>query len=39
VKYVPGSPDYVYTDKLVQVKTTILSINDDKLLWTIPEAA
>ena len=29
--YVPG---YVYTDKIVQVETTIFSIKDDKLLWT-----
>jgi hypothetical protein len=28
------SPDYVYTDKVVQVETTIFSIKDDKLLWT-----
>ena len=27
-------PDYVYTDKIVQVETTIFSIKDDKLLWT-----
>ena len=27
-------PDYVYTDKVVQVETTIFSIKDDKLLWT-----
>jgi hypothetical protein len=26
--------DYVYTDKIVQVETTIFSIKDDKLLWT-----
>ena len=26
-------PDYVYTDKIVQVETTIFSIKDDKLLW------
>jgi hypothetical protein len=28
------TPDYVYTDKIVQVETTIYSIKDDKLLWT-----
>jgi hypothetical protein len=28
------TPDYVYTDKVVQVETTIFSIKDDKLLWT-----
>ena len=28
------TPDYVYTDKIVQVETTIFSIKDDKLLWT-----
>src|SRR5262245_707977 len=27
-------PDYVYTDKVVQVETTIFSIKDDKLLLT-----
>lgn len=27
-------PDYVYTDKVVQVETAIFSIKDDKLLWT-----
>jgi hypothetical protein len=27
-------PDYVYTDKVVQVETTIFSIKDDKLLFT-----
>jgi hypothetical protein len=27
-------PDYVYTDKIVQVETMIFSIKDDKLLWT-----
>ena len=27
-------PDYVYTDKVFQVETTIYSIKDDKLLWT-----
>ena len=27
-------PDYVYTDKVVQVETVIFSIKDDKLLWT-----
>ena len=27
-------PDYVYTDKVVQVETMIFSIKDDKLLWT-----
>jgi hypothetical protein len=38
-------PDYVYTDKIVQVETTIYSIKDDKLLWsslsesTNPESA
>jgi hypothetical protein len=26
-------PDYTYTDKVVQVETTIFSIKDDKLLW------
>ena len=26
--------DYVYTDKVVQVETTIYSLKDDKLLWT-----
>lgn len=37
--------DYVYTDKVVQVETTIYSIKDDKLLWvsvsetTNPESA
>ena len=39
------TPDYVYTDKIVQVETTIFSIKDDKLLWitvsetTNPESA
>jgi len=28
------TPDYVYTDKIIQVETTIFSIKDDKLLWT-----
>ncbi|MFN8007302.1 MAG: hypothetical protein U0V70_09815 [Terriglobia bacterium] len=28
------SSDYVYTDKIFQVETTIYSITDDKLLWT-----
>jgi len=28
------APDYVYTDKVVQVETVIFSIKDDKLLWT-----
>ena len=28
------APDYVYTDKIFQVETTIYSIKDDKLLWT-----
>jgi hypothetical protein len=28
------APDYVYTDKVVQVETTIYSIKADKLLWT-----
>ena len=27
------TPDYTYTDKIVQVETTIFSIKDDKLLW------
>lgn len=27
-------PEYVYTDKIFQVETTIYSITDDKLLWT-----
>jgi hypothetical protein len=39
------APDYVYTDKIVQVETTIYSIKADKLLWislsesTNPESA
>jgi hypothetical protein len=28
------APDYVYTDRIVQVETTIFSIKEDKLLWT-----
>jgi hypothetical protein len=30
----PILPDYVYTDKILRVETTIFSIKDDKLLWT-----
>jgi hypothetical protein len=29
------APDYVYTDKVVQVETMIFSIKDDRLLWTL----